>query len=955
MMQPQTHPDSVSPSDRRTRGLARYRPPHAQPGHLVRSRVTALLETAAATERVIVVVAPSGYGKTSAVREWVAGLTEPVAWLSLGPYDTDDVQISAGILRALSSVSPDFGVPPRRTGLLGESDSRGAARLFEQLSEVLVEPVTLIIDDAQRAGDALRDGLLGALIEAGPEQLRLVVVGTSVVEMELSRLVVGRPECVIRAAQLAFDIDEIAELAGVDHPRTPRAVFELTQGWPIAVRLLCLSRNAEISSGGSETAILRDYLRHHVLATLRPELQDFALDTAIGIDLTPKLAAAITGAQKPEALLEECAALGLFLDRVETPGGIVYRWHAVFIRQCRAILEASDPGRLRRAHRRAAEFLESDDPLSAIGQLLEAGEPRRALGVLLRHWVWLHVGGDPRLLDQVCTALPAPYHLDPRVLLIRACAEAVINARQSSVVLMEKAEKRVAEHGAPEGFEELRWAVQLLVSHDGADLRAACRGLYEWTTRSETIAPRERMAIFYLIGWTGLRMRIDPGFFMPVFFSAADEAEALGETEVARRVLGHLACFLCWASKMGEARSALDRAAAMDAGIESAPWRAYAGGSEEFAAGFVAFWDGEFGLAADAFTRVIRGDSTEDSFAGVARWALAFTATALGDPALRARAAREVQAIPVEDSRALLWRSYRESALAALYEGDGQRSRAARMAERVGQRPGAPMTTVLMADIIRRSGNPQGSLKMLAELKQVAQFGYVRVPLLLSAALLRRREGNDKETHRLCELALERAVDDRAAFAVQCRTRTAATAHRAPHLGDPLRRSGGGLPRAARVARPAEPTFGAGAGGVRTTPHHPHHPGDRRRPRGLDQHGQDPSARRLPKARSYLAPRRRPSVRLNARRPDGTHGTAGTSKGVDLSEQPGLRGGELGVGQYPGGMQVGELAEFGRQINGGCRRGRRVGRCRGRRRLVHRLVVGLLGCQLLLVLPVGRS
>lgn len=708
----------------------------------------------------MVVVAPSGYGKTSAVSEWTAGLGEPVAWLSLGPFDADDMQISTGIIRALSSVIPDFAVPPHRSGLLGESDSRGAARLFEQVRDGLAEPVTLIIDDAQRAGDALRTGLLGALIDAGPEHLRLVIVGTSVVEMELSRLVVSHPECVIRASQLAFDLDEVTELAGADHPRTPRALLELTQGWPIAVRLLCLSRDASAQRGISETAILRDYIRDHVLGTLRPELQDFALDTAIGIDLTPRLAAAIAGAERPEALLEECAGLGLFLDRVETSDGIVYRWHGIFVRQCRAILEASDPERLRRAHRRAAAFLEAEDPLGAIAQLLAAEDPPGAVAVLLRHWVWLHVGGDPRLLDQVCTALPAPYHRDPRVLLMRACAQAVINARQSSVVLMEKAESQVAEHGAPEGFEQLWQTAQLLIIHDGADLRTACRALYDWATRSEDITPRERMAVFYLIGWTGLRMRTDPGFFIPVLSTAADEAEALGETEVAGRVLGHLACLLCWASRTREARAALDRATAMAGGSESAPWRAYAGGSEEFSEGFVAFWDGDFETAAEAFTRVIRGGSTEDSFAGVARWLLAFTATALADPALRARAAREMQAIPTEDSRGLPWRTYRESALASLYEGNGQRSRAARIAERVGQRPGAPMTTVLMADIVRRAGSPQVALKMLAALKQVAQFGYVRVPMLLSAALVRRREGNEQEAHRLCELALERAAEE---------------------------------------------------------------------------------------------------------------------------------------------------------------------------------------------------
>ena len=56
---------------------------------------------------------------------------------------------------------------------------------------------------------------------------------------------------------------------------------------------------------------------------------------------------------------------------------------------------------------------------------------------------------------------------------------AAIKAKEKNpalkVVLMEKAESQVAEHGAPEGFEQLWQTAQLLIIHDGADLRTACR------------------------------------------------------------------------------------------------------------------------------------------------------------------------------------------------------------------------------------------------------------------------------------------------------------------------------------------------------------------------------------------------------------------------------------------------------------------------------------------------
>ncbi len=68
--------------------------------------------------------------------------------------------------------------------------------------------------------------------------------------------------------------------------------------------------------------------------------------------------------------------------------------------------------------------------------------------------------------------------------------------------------------------------------------------------------------------------------------------------------------------------------------------------------------------------------------------------------------------------------------------------------------------TVLLADILRRSGDAHAALKMLMPLKPYSQLPVVRVPLLLATAVVRRREGDPTEAHRLCELALECASEE---------------------------------------------------------------------------------------------------------------------------------------------------------------------------------------------------
>lgn len=83
---------------------------------------------------------------------------------------------------------------------------------------------------------------------------------------------------------------------------------------------------------------------------------------------------------------------------------------------------------------------------------------------------------------------------------------------------------------------------------------------------------------------------------------------------------------------------------------------------------------------------------------------------------------------------------------------------------------------------------------------------FVRIPLLLSAALVRRREGNEKEAHRLCELALERIVEDQ-----QLRSRAFAAANSASVSTPEACRSASLLSSAVRSTAGAAAGAGAGA------------------------------------------------------------------------------------------------------------------------------------------------
>src|SRR5690606_12305882 len=59
--------------------------------------------------KLTLVSAPAGFGKTSAIGEWLATVDRPVAWLSLDDYHKDPALFLAYLTAAVQTIMPLFG------------------------------------------------------------------------------------------------------------------------------------------------------------------------------------------------------------------------------------------------------------------------------------------------------------------------------------------------------------------------------------------------------------------------------------------------------------------------------------------------------------------------------------------------------------------------------------------------------------------------------------------------------------------------------------------------------------------------------------------------------------------------------------------------------------------------------------------------------------------------------
>jgi ATP/maltotriose-dependent transcriptional regulator MalT len=321
-------------------------------------------------------VAPTGYGKTTLLSDWATAESRAVAWLSLEPADGEPRRFWR---RVASAVAPVPGAP-----VVDET----VARILNELA--LGPELVLVLDDYHAVDSRACDETLGFFLERLPENVCVVLASRFEPELELGSLPssgqLGRltaddlrlnvpeiDECVALAAGVRLSAEELSRLE------------ELTEGWAAGVRLAALSLHGAAGLDGfsGSSPEVADYLEEEVLAACSDELRTFVVQTSILDRLYAPMCDALLGRDDSAALLAEAERAGLFLvplDRART----TFRHHRL-VRQL--LLDLLPPDAAADLHRGAAALLEAEERIDeAVRHAAAAGGRAAARTLLLRHW-----------------------------------------------------------------------------------------------------------------------------------------------------------------------------------------------------------------------------------------------------------------------------------------------------------------------------------------------------------------------------------------------------------------------------------------------------------------------------------------------------------------------------------------------------------------------------------------
>jgi ATP/maltotriose-dependent transcriptional regulator MalT len=363
--------------------------PQPRPNVVSRPRLTERLNEGL-QRKLTLISAPAGFGKTTLVSAWLAGSSQPAAWLSLDEGDNDPTRFLAYLVAALQKIAVNIGEevlsalnssqPPPPEWIL--------TTLLNDIASIS-DPFVLVLDDYHMIEEKAVDQALTYLVEHLPPQMYLVIATREDPQLPLARLRARGQLTELRAADLRFTAPEAAEflnqVMGLSLSAKDIAVLEdRTEGWIAGLQLAALSLQGHQNVAGFIRAFtgdhryIVDYLVEEVLERQPAPVRSFLLQTSILDRLSGPLCDAVTGEEEGDARLEDLERGNFFVVPLDDKRHW-YRYHHLFAEMLSAHLRAEQPDQVATLHRRASEWYEQHGSTpDAIHHALEAFDFERA-------------------------------------------------------------------------------------------------------------------------------------------------------------------------------------------------------------------------------------------------------------------------------------------------------------------------------------------------------------------------------------------------------------------------------------------------------------------------------------------------------------------------------------------------------------------------------------------------
>lgn len=307
--------------------------------------------------RIVLIVAPAGYGKTTLMSLWFRSLqreSHGAAWLSLTRGCSDEHAFLATLTRSLTLAQ------------LRREDAPRALALDELLlGAAAVRPFTLFIDHQRHFPSAGLDTLLQTLLQTLPSRCQLVIASRERPSFGFGAMSVEGTAMEIGSHALRFSDEEARHYLGDAVTDEELAqVQHVAEGWPVALRVCRdLARQPALAARPPQaladalctSSRLHTYFDEEVLRPLPTPVRDVVLRLSMLDEISAELAECLTESPDTPSLLETLVQQSLFILPVDDRPHWL-RYHRLFA-ACLRARRPQQPAATTDLHRRVAAWL----------------------------------------------------------------------------------------------------------------------------------------------------------------------------------------------------------------------------------------------------------------------------------------------------------------------------------------------------------------------------------------------------------------------------------------------------------------------------------------------------------------------------------------------------------------------------------------------------------------------
>lgn len=275
--------------------------------HIIeRPRLTRLLDES--TSRVILLVAPAGYGKTTLARQWLEN--RPHAWYRGTPASADVAALVRGLATELASVVPGTGQRVDQRLRLTAEPERDVALLAELLAADLDEwpgDAWLVLDEYHLVTESkISETFVDLLLTQ--TSLSVIIATRRRPRWATARRILYGDFFEIGRSMLAMSPSEAA--AVLAHRRTTIPGLQaLAEGWPAVIGLAALTNDPMLPDADLPRP-LYEFFAEELLADLRESTRSYLCQLAISPTISRDLIRVVCGAFA-EDVLSEASRVGI--------------------------------------------------------------------------------------------------------------------------------------------------------------------------------------------------------------------------------------------------------------------------------------------------------------------------------------------------------------------------------------------------------------------------------------------------------------------------------------------------------------------------------------------------------------------------------------------------------------------------------------------------------------------